>query len=353
MSAEAIRLYKTIKKWTGRTAIILVVVVWGFPFSTAMAETNSVVTLNGITVSGPTTVNEGSSADYVATAIYSDGSRKIVTRSATWSESSSYASINSSGHLVTTSVSADQSLSVRAAFNGKYASLYVTIRNVTTSSTTYTINASAGSNGAISPPGSFSVLSGTNRTFTITANTGYKVQNVLVDGVSVGAVTSYTISNVTANHTISAIFAVNTTSAPLSGTYQTFAFNDLGMHCYDPDFSVFSILPVYNVVHAQVVQKGSTPKIVGSTVNVTYKGMADATGSINTTSIGKTNFWEYVLKLFGANPPLDEGLLGAKMPGLVNQPQPISWTGGLQIGLRHQAFQSRHWMIIIISIHIP
>ncbi|MCX5883562.1 MAG: cytochrome C [Deltaproteobacteria bacterium] len=114
----------------------------------------------------------------------------------------------------------------------------------------------------------------------------------------------------------------------LTGSYQVFGFNDLGMHCYDPDFSVFSILPLYNVLHAQVVQKGTTPKIIGPTVNVTYKGMADATGSINTTSIGKTNFWEYVLPLFGENPPVDEGLLGAKMPGLVNQPQLISWTGG-------------------------
>jgi hypothetical protein len=114
----------------------------------------------------------------------------------------------------------------------------------------------------------------------------------------------------------------------LSGNFQVFAFNDLGMHCYDPDFSVFSILPLYNVLHAQVIQQGSTPKILGPTVNVTYKAMADATGSINTTSIGKTNFWDYVLALFGENPPVDEGLTGAKMPGQVNQPQPFPWEGG-------------------------
>jgi len=114
--------------------------------------------------------------------------------------------------------------------------------------------------------------------------------------------------------------------SPLTGSYQVFGFNDLGMHCYDPDFSVFSILPLYNVLHAQVIQKGTIPEIVGPTVNVTYKGMDDANGSINTTSIGKTNFWDYVLALYGGNPPLDEGLMGAKMPGLINQPQPIYWT---------------------------
>jgi len=51
--------------------------------------------------------------------------------------------------------------------------------------------------------------------------------------------------------------------------------------------------------------------------------MADTTGSINTSSKGKTDFWDYVLPLFGANPPVDEGLLGAKMPGTGNTAQPF------------------------------
>ena len=116
--------------------------------------------------------------------------------------------------------------------------------------------------------------------------------------------------------------------SPLSGNFQVFAFNDLGMHCYDPDFSVFSILPLFNVLHAQTIQKGNVPKIIGSAVKVTYQAKADGTGSINTTSLGKTNFWDYVLALFGENPPVDEGLLGAKMPGPVNLPQPFSWAAG-------------------------
>lgn len=72
--------------------------------------------------------------------------------------------------------------------------------------------------------------------------------------------------------------------------YQVFGFNDLGMHCYDSDFSVFSILPLFNVLHAQVIQKGASPQILSETVNVSYKAMSDATGSINITSAGKTNF---------------------------------------------------------------
>ena len=74
----------------------------------------------------------------------------------------------------------------------------------------YTITASAGAGGTISPSGSVSVNHGTNQSFTISANTGYQIANVAVDGVSQGAISSYTFSNVTAAHTISATFAVRT-----------------------------------------------------------------------------------------------------------------------------------------------
>lgn len=70
----------------------------------------------------------------------------------------------------------------------------------------YTITASSGPNGTISPRGSISVRGGSNQTFTITPNSGYRIANVLVDGASVGPVNSYTFVNVAANHTISAQF---------------------------------------------------------------------------------------------------------------------------------------------------
>jgi len=69
-----------------------------------------------------------------------------------------------------------------------------------------TITASAGPGGSISPSGSVSVNAGTNQNFTITPASGHNVVAVTVDGASVGAVTSYTFNNVTANHSISAVF---------------------------------------------------------------------------------------------------------------------------------------------------
>ncbi len=70
----------------------------------------------------------------------------------------------------------------------------------------YTITASAGSNGSISPSGSVGVMETSSKTFTFTPSSGYAVSNVVVDGVSQGAISSYTFSNISGNHTISVTF---------------------------------------------------------------------------------------------------------------------------------------------------
>src|SRR5206468_1051532 len=74
---------------------------------------------------------------------------------------------------------------------------------------TYTIIASAGSNGSMSPNGSAPVTDGDSPVFTLAPDPTYPVADVLVDGVSGGAVASYTFNNVTASHTIAASFAAN------------------------------------------------------------------------------------------------------------------------------------------------
>lgn len=85
--------------------------------------------------------------------------------------------------------------------------------------TSYTITASAGANGSITPNGTVVVYEGTNNPYTIAPAPGYHVVDVLVDGVSVGTVTSYAFNNVNANHTISASFAINTyTISATAGT---------------------------------------------------------------------------------------------------------------------------------------
>jgi hypothetical protein len=71
----------------------------------------------------------------------------------------------------------------------------------------FTITATAGANGSITPSGAVPVTAGGSQAFTIAANAGFHVADVLVDAVSVGAVTNYSFTNVTANHTIDASFA--------------------------------------------------------------------------------------------------------------------------------------------------
>ena len=86
-----------------------------------------------------------------------------------------------------------------------------TVVVVFSNATTFTITASAGVNGSVTPSGVVTVNSGASQSFTIAANAGYHVADVLVDAVSVGAVESYDFTDVTANHTISATFAADTT----------------------------------------------------------------------------------------------------------------------------------------------
>ncbi|NPA54049.1 MAG: hypothetical protein GXO21_05210 [Aquificae bacterium] len=89
------------------------------------------------------------------------------------------------------------------------------------------------------------------------------------------------------------------------------------MHCVDKDFSVFSILPPYNTIHAHVIKRGHEPeKLSPASVKVYYSAERDMDGSINSTSIGKTNFWDYVEKLFNVKLEPDMGLKGFAMAGL-------------------------------------
>ena len=75
---------------------------------------------------------------------------------------------------------------------------------------THTITPDAGPGGSITPSTAVEVTEGLDQNFAIAADANYHIADVLVDGFSVGAVTSYTFSNVTAGHTISASFALTT-----------------------------------------------------------------------------------------------------------------------------------------------
>ena len=129
--------------------------------------------------------------------------RTVVTLTANPDSNASFAgwSGGCAGTSPTCSVTMNSNTLVTATFNLK----------------TFTITASAGSNGSISPQGAATVNYGVSQSFTITPATGYGVSDVKADGVSVGAVTSYLFGNVMANHTIAATFAA-LPSLPASST---------------------------------------------------------------------------------------------------------------------------------------
>ena len=93
----------------------------------------------------------------------------------------------------------------------------------------YTIKATAGAGGSISPSGNVSVREGRDRTFTITPDKGYAVANVKIDGKSIGAVKSYTFENVRRNHAIEVIFM------KANGNPQTGVFVDVATGSYYED----------------------------------------------------------------------------------------------------------------------
>jgi len=90
---------------------------------------NEPPTLNSIIITGTSQVNESSGAQYILTAIYSDGNSTEVTSFASWSDNSNFASINNSGYLSSSSVVSDQLCTITASYEGQSDTHNVIIEN--------------------------------------------------------------------------------------------------------------------------------------------------------------------------------------------------------------------------------
>ena len=145
---------------------------------------------------------------------------------------------------------------------GDFLIIWVTQENVRT------ITASAGLNGTISPSGAVPVNYGASQTFTFAPNTGYHVADVLVDGASVGAVTSYSFDNVTTNHTIAVTFAINAYTINASaGTNGTISPSGAVTAHYG-DTPTFTFTPKTGY-HVETVTVDSNPVAVANTYTFT------------------------------------------------------------------------------------
>lgn len=196
--------------------------------------------------------------------------------------------------------------------------------SVTASSTTNFSAAVTTQNGGsswltISPSGSLT----TNRTIAVSVHT-----SGLAAGTYTGAVV---LTSSRGNLSIPVTLSLASSGSGGGGsatTYTLVGWNDLGMHCQDgKDFSVFAVLPPYNTIHAHLISKanGLVTNNVGYTL--TYEAITDPlTSTKNTTSFGKTNFWQYAAALGFGNLAPDVGLKGFAMPGSANKPQSMTFS---------------------------
>ena len=119
------------------------------------------------------------------------------------------------------------------------------------------ITATAGEHGAITPADEVIVSKGEDHTFTITPDSGYRIKDVLVDGVSVGAVSTYTFEDVVENHTIHATFARKHTPTPSTPTVEIPDDDALGLNttdhfAYIVGYGNGEVRPQNNITRAEV-----------------------------------------------------------------------------------------------------
>ncbi len=189
-------------------------------------------------------------------------------------------------------------------------------------------------------PTSLSVARGSSATLTVSKVSGTLSATSSNSGIATVSVSSnsVTVKGIAAGSVVVAVkdskTTVNVPVTVTSGTttssakYSLLAWNDLGMHCVDgKDYSVFSILPPFNNLHAQLVN-ASTGKAVTSGVTLTYEAVRDPGNSINTSSSTKTNFWKYVQTLYGASPAPDVGLTGNATPSMIAKPMALDAANG-------------------------
>ena len=214
-------------KSSGTTSVGLANVILGKVGGTEIPSTSAGAAVSAVPGAGPPAVTQvypvnGASLVPVGSAVIANFS---VPMNSSTIDTSSFLLIGPSGAIAGSVIASGQTATFTPASalasNTTYTATITTAAkdlaggiglaadyswSFTTVIPTHTITATAGTNGGIMPSGAIVVSEGTSTTFAIQPNQGYNVQTVTVDLVSQGSITTYTFSNVTADHTISANF---------------------------------------------------------------------------------------------------------------------------------------------------
>ena len=143
-------------------------------------------TVETITISGATSVNENSTSEYTLTAYYSDGTSETITSGVSWSDDSSYASISARGLLTADAVDSDQTITITASYGGKSDSLTVTIKDLQLTSTVT----------SVSIDGETTVNEDSSSSYTLSVNYSDGTSQTITDGANWSVDSSYaSISN--------------------------------------------------------------------------------------------------------------------------------------------------------------
>ncbi len=151
---------------------------------------------------------------------------------------------------------------------------------------TFTITASAGAHGTINPSGTATVNFGANKSYNFNPATGYEVENVTVDGMNMGAITSYTFVNVVANHTINVTFKLQECELPtnlqtifIDSTSATLSWYHAGASSYDIQYKAINEATFTSTTTTQL-----SYMLTGLTPSTTYIWMVRANCVANNPS---------------------------------------------------------------------
>ena len=175
---------------------------------------------NGGTIPGGSTIDKDGVVTYKYTVVYLDSSNNALLAPTFLKLKAGERGDVTAPAITGYTVSGSATKTVTAKAGDTYTVTFIYTKNSTggggssgggggggsSTVSSYTIKASAGNGGIISPSGNVSVKRGDDQTFSINPINGYRISDVIVDGKSVGAVSTYTFDSVKANHTIQVKF---------------------------------------------------------------------------------------------------------------------------------------------------
>ncbi len=216
---------------------------------------------------------------------------------------------------------------------------------------TFNISVSAGPGGSISPSGSISVNYGDNQTFNITANPDYYIVDVLVNASSVGAVNSYTFTNVQTPNTISAVFAPTPTATPIPTATQNLAPTQTPKPTDTPTQTP-SPTPLPTPLPTAVPAKTDNGTIVelAITGNITSSQISNAT--ITKNQITKTTTVSFTIT--GPNGTVGLGNMTIPKTAIQNGTTPVIYIDGQQApnqGYTQDTDNFYVWFTVQFSTH--